>query len=69
MGAHRPGAQYTASCVYDNTDVNVEMGINTQNDFCVVCLGFSCDLPYQAVVASPNHAEGQDTQDAEQCSY
>ena len=32
LGAHRQGAQYTAGCVYDDTDVNVRMGVNAQND-------------------------------------
>ena len=41
MGAHRQGAQYTASCVYDNTDVNVEMGVNAQNNFCADFLVFN----------------------------
>lgn len=40
MGAHRQGAQSTASCVYDDTYVNVKMGVNAQNYFCAAFLVF-----------------------------
>ena len=64
MGAYRLGAQYTASCVYYDTDVNVKMGVNAQNDFRAAFLVFNA-ISRSKAVASPNDTEGQDTQGAE----
>jgi hypothetical protein len=69
MGAHRQGAQYTANCVYNDTNVNVKMSVNAQNDFCADFLVFHAISLCSEAVGSPNHAEGQDTQGAEQSSY
>ena len=69
MGAHRQCARYTASGIYDDTDVNFKMGVNAQNDFCAVLLVFHAISLCPEAVASPNHTQGQDTQGAEQGSY
>jgi hypothetical protein len=40
MGAHRQGAQYTAKGVYNNTHMDIKVGVNAQNNFCVNFLVF-----------------------------